>query len=418
MLIHKAHQLAVHVLLLTGAVGLFCAPVAAKDPVAELQAQLDRGDLKLNYEATRGYLASVLHALKVPVDSQGLVFSKTSFQASRISPQTPRALYFNDDVYVGWVWGGDVIELASVDPQHGPVFYLLYQKKTQRPRFIRENASCLQCHQSQLTGDVPGLLMRSVYPDHTGMPVLTAGTYVTTDQSPMSQRWGGWYMDGKSAEPGLANGLVNDANHPEDLSGTGDSFRGRFDASEYLSAHSDPVALLVLAHQTHLHNLLTKAHDETLAALKEEAAIAQVLGDKTNEHSDSTLARIKAVCEPVVQCMLFSGEAKYPGPIEGSSGFTSRFESLGPRDSKGRSLRDFDLRRRLFKYPCSYLIYSEQFDSLPDAAKQYIYRRMWKILTGRDDSPAFNHLSDADRDAIYQILRQTKKDLPAYWNKP
>lgn len=391
------------------------AAAGADEPVARLQSRMDQGQRVLSYDADRGYLESVLKELKVPVDSQGLVFSKTSFQASRISPQTPRALYFNDDVYVGWIWGGDVIEVASVDSRRGPVFYLLSQRQARRPRFVRENASCLQCHQSQLTGDVPGLLMRSVFPDHTGMPVFAAGTYVTTDQSPMTERWGGWYMDGNTAEPGMADGIVEDPNHPEHLTRTATDLSKQFNATAYLSAHSDPVALLVLAHQTHLHNLLTKANHETQIALKEEDAIDKAMGEKRSGHSQTTMARIKWACEPLVQGLLFSGEARFPSAVQGSTGFAARFERLGPADRRGRSLRQFELTHRLFRYPCSYLIYSAQFDSLPDAAKQYIYRRLWKVLTGRDDSAAFNHLSDADRDAIYQILRDTKKDLPSYW---
>jgi hypothetical protein len=385
------------------------------DPVARLQARIDRGEAHLQYDDRRGWLESVLRELRVPADSQGLVFSKTSFQPTKISPRTPRAVYFNDDVYIGWVQDGTVLEIASVDPKQGTVFYSLPQKKTDHPKFKHETSACLQCHQSQTTGDVPGLLFRSVYPDSEGMPILSAGTFVTTEQSPLSERWGGWYADGKLPDPGMANAIVLDADQPDQFTRSAASLDQQFDVKPYLSAHADPVALLVLAHQTHLHNLLARAAHETTLAVRDEQAIQKLLHEGPDEHSDTTQLRIKSACEPVVEAMLFSGEAPLEGDVCGSTDFARRFEQHGPRDAKGRSLRQFDLHTRLFKYPCSYLIYSEQFDALPEAAKQYIYRRLWQVLTGRDDSRAFSHLPDDRRDSLYEILRQTKAGLPAYW---
>lgn len=385
------------------------------DPIARLQSRIDRGDAKLQYDDHHGWLESVLRELHVPASSQGLVFSKTSFQPARISPRTPRAVYFNDDVYVGWVQGGSVLEIASIDPKQGTVFYSLPQKRADRPRFKRETSACARCHQSQTTGDVPGLLFRSVYPDSDGMPILSAGTFVTTEQSPLKERWGGWYADGKLADPGMANAILLDADHPEQLTRPAQSLDEQFDAKPYLSAHADPVALLVLAHQTHLHNLMSQAAHEVTLAVRDEGAIRRLLHEGADAHSQTEQLRIKAACEPVVEGLLFSGEAPLEGGVTGSTDFARRFESLGPRDSRGRSLREFDLRARLFKYPCSYLIYSEQFDALPDAAKSYIYRRLWQVLTGRDDSAAFSHLPDGLRDSLYEILRQTKAGLPAYW---
>jgi hypothetical protein len=388
---------------------------APADPVAQLQSKIDHGQIKLQYDDQHGWLESVLNALKVPADSQGLVFSKTSFQPTKISPRTPRAIYFNDDVYVGWVQGGTVLEIASVDPKHGTFFYSIPQQPSTRPRFKRETSNCLQCHQSETTGDLPGLLFRSVYPDSDGMPILAAGTFVTTEQSPLSERWGGWYADGKLPDAGLANAIVLDGDHPEQLTRSSEPLDQQFDIKPYLTSHADPVPLLVLAHQTHLHNLLTRAAHETEIAVRDEAAIHKLLHEGPDEHSGTTQLRIKSACEPVVEAMLFSGEAPLQGDVCGSTDFAKRFEQLGPRDAKGRSLRQFDLHTRLFKYPCSYLIYSEQFDALPEAARSYVYRRLWQVLTGRDYSKPFNHLPDDLRDSLYEILRQTKAGLPAYW---
>jgi mono/diheme cytochrome c family protein len=391
------------------------ARASKTDPVAELQQRIDRGDAGLTFDTRHGWLESVLRELRVPIDSQGLVFSKTSFQPDHISPRTPRAIYFNDDVYIGWVQGGKVLEVAAVDPQNGAAFYALSQKNQRRPRFIREDSSCMQCHQSEATGGLPGFLMRSVYPDAQGMPVLSAGTYLTTDRSPFNERWGGWYMDGKTKDLGMGNGIVNDLDRPDNLARTPTKLSMAFDTAPYLSAHSDVVALMVLAHQTRLHNLLARAGDETMRALRDEASIRQMLHEETDRHSQTTESRIKSACDPVVEGLLFCGEPALASPVEGSTNFVREFEKRGPRDHRGRSLREFDLHRRLFRYPCSYLIYSGQFSGLPEPAKQYIYRRLWQVLTGRDDSRPFSHLTDAERDAVYQIVRETKAGLPAYW---
>ena len=395
------------------------AIAAPADPVAQLQKEMDQGKATLSYDASHGYLKSLLEELKIPVDSQGLVFSKTSLQANLISPDSPRAVYFNDDVYVGWVRNARALEIASVDPVKGPVFYLLPQKSVQKPKFLQQEASCLQCHQSQLTHDVPGFLMRSVYPDHQGMPVFSAGTYLTTDQSPMNQRWGGWYMDGKAGDGGMGNAFVDDPAHPELLAPRSSSLSDLFDTRSYLSPHGDPVPLLVLAHQTNLHNLLTKAALDTHAALAEEKSILEAVGRDGHEgkHLPSTMTRIAAACDPVVKSLLFSGEAPLPSTLEPSTDYARHFQQLGPFDPQGCSLRQFDLQKRMFRYPCSYLIYSDQFNYLPSDARSYIYRKLWKILTGRDSSPAFSHLTDSDRDSIYQILQQTKPDLPPYWKR-
>ncbi|MSO23718.1 MAG: hypothetical protein EXQ58_10825 [Acidobacteria bacterium] len=165
------------------------------DPVAQLQQRLDRGDVQLEYAAPGGYLLSVLKQLQVSVSSQMLVFSKTSFQQYRIAPAAPRAVYFNDNAYVGWVQGGDVVELSAVDPERGAMFYTLDQRKTDKPRFIRRD-ECLQCHASPRTLGVPGHFVRSVFPDREGFPQLQAGSFLTDHSSPLKERWGGWYVTG------------------------------------------------------------------------------------------------------------------------------------------------------------------------------------------------------------------------------
>jgi hypothetical protein len=399
---------------------------APQDPVAAFKASLERGETKITPVAKRGYLDGLLAELKISPASQVVVFSKTSFQRTKISPKNPRAIYFNDDTYVAFVPGGDVLEIASVDPTLGTIFYTVKQDEAApvTGRFVRETDNCLQCHGDSMTRGVPGLLVRSVFADADGQPILQAGTFVTTHESPLKERWGGWYTTGTTADPHMGNTFFKaaDGNGAERVAAPKTAINdlsGEFDTSAYLTPHSDVVALMVLEHQTEAHNRIARASHGTLRALRDEKIMADALGEsiKPGEHSESTLGRIGHSCEPLVEYLLFCGETKLAGPVEGSSSFATEFAARGPRDAQKRSLRDFDLTTRLFRYPCSYLIYSRAIDGLPDAAKDYIHRRLGEVLSGRDTSEKFAHLSSADRAAVREILRETKPDLAEAWTR-
>ena len=234
------------------------APV--NDPVARLQKRIEARTVTLAHDGRHGYLEAVLQALDVDPASQVLVFSKTSFQRDRITPKAPRALYFNDSVYVGWVQSGDVLELSAVDPQQGAVFYLLDQSPTEKPAFQRYTHDCLQCHASGKTRDVPGHLVRSVFPLRSGQPAYNAGTFTTSHESPLSERWGGWYVTGThGAMTHMGNVFVTDADNPEKLDTAAGAnvtdLSGRLAIDHYLRPTSDIVALMVLEHQTQTQNL-------------------------------------------------------------------------------------------------------------------------------------------------------------------
>ena len=393
------------------------APV--DDAVTRLQKQVDSGKVKLRFEDDFGYLRSVLQALHVPLDSQLLVFSKTSFQAPRISPRMPRALYFRDDLAVGFVRTGDVLEFAALDPKQGVVFYTLDQEPNPHPHFARRD-SCLQCHQSGATLGVPGLMVRSVYPDRTGMPLFHEGSFITDHRSPFKERWGGWYVTGThGGQRHMGNAIYADGDQPDPLgneeSQNVTSLEGRIDTGAYLTPNSDIVALMTLEHQTRMANLITRVGWEARMAMFENAAINKALGRPAAELSESSEHRINSAVEEMLGYMLFVDETPLTAPVHGTSGFTEAFAARGPRDAKGRSLRDFDLHTRMFRYPLSYMIYSEAFDDMPPAAKDRLYKRLWEVLTGKDTNPVFARRSPADRKAILEILRDTKKDLPAYW---
>jgi hypothetical protein len=339
------------------------------------------------------------------------VFSRTSLQVDRIAPWSPRAIYFADEVYVGWVQGGPIMEIASVDPRLGAVFYTLTQERAERPTFERQGHTCLQCHDSSAsTGGVPGFIMRSVVADRHGYPVA-ADAGATTDSTPLGKRWGGWYVTGglgslqhmgNALTPALRGEMGNVqtylAKHPAVAVGGSTDLAKQFDTEPYLSPHSDAIALLVLAHQTYVHNLITLARYESLKA-------------SSYGNSPTLPVPVQGAAERLLRAMFFVGEAEYPARVTGTSAFESQFAARGLRDSKGRSLRDFDLETRMFRYPFSYLVYSEAFDALPSDVKSYLSRRLVEILAGEDASADFARLSTADRQAIREILEATKPAL-------
>jgi hypothetical protein len=388
--------------------------------VSRLFAEITAGKKQLEFAGEQGYLPALLAALDVPTSSQMLVFSKTSLQRHCISPRTPRAIYFTDDVYVGYCQNGDVLEISVADPQLGAVFYTLDQEQLERPALQRQTDNCLICHGSSQTKEVPGHVVRSVFTDAGGYPVLSAGTYRIDHTSPLSKRWGGWYVTGThGAERHLGNLIVRGKVVPEEVDNSAGqnrtSLEGLVETSDYLTPHSDLVALMVLEHQADAHNYLTRASFLTRQALHHQASLNRELGEPADHVWDSTKSRIKNAGEPLVEYLLFSGEAPLTAPLVGTSPFTEEFVRRSPRDSGGRSLRDFDLSRRLFKYPCSYLIYSPSFAALPGEARDYVLRRMWEVLNGQDRSEKFAHLSAEDRSNIVEILRDTLPGLPDYW---
>jgi hypothetical protein len=367
--------------------------------VADLNARLRDGAARFSFDPRSGFLQSALEGLGMPVDSQLLVFSRTSLQGRRIGEQNPRAIFFNDRAALGWVRGGDVIEVAAHDESAGIVFYTLEQRKelvTDPPQFKRASV-CLGCHVASDTLGVPGLLMFS-----TTRPEASqfSGVPRHVDQGdPLTQRFGGWFVTGST---GSARHMGNEAAAVDGRASRElASVDGLFDTAGYVTLTSDVVAHLVLTHQAGMTNLLTRAGWEAREAADRPATAADVMS---------------GVAREVVDHLLFVDEAKLVDRVRGVSGFAERFSARAPRDRRGRSLYELDLTRRLMKYPCSYLIYSPAFDALPPLVKEPIYRRMWDVLSGREDDPRYRAvLSRADRQAIVEILRETKNDLPPYF---
>jgi hypothetical protein len=290
--------------------------------------------------------------------------------------------------------------VASLDARQGANFYLLPQQTTPPLRQLARDTRCLACHYSTATVGVPGFLVRSIPSSPNGMIMPWLGNYTTDHRSPLAERWGGWYVTGKGGRH-LGNAPISDRSIQDVAIDNANlnvaSLANRFDTQRYLSPHSDIVALLVFDHQMRMMNLLTR--------LGWEARILEHDGGATS-------SSLSEIVSEVVDYMLFVDEAPLEG-VRGTSGFAERFSARGPRDAKGRSLRDLDLQRRLFRYPCSYMIYSEAFDALPRGARDAVYQRLWQALSASDSSLKYARVSTEDRQAIVEILRDTKKDFPS-----
>ena len=385
--------------------------------VAGLNARLEAGELDLRWEGRSGYLRSVLDAFDLPVESQLLVFSPTSFQSDYIEFDNPRAVYFADEVLLGWVRGAEVLEIAAFDRQQGSVFYSLAQTPEAEPRFERRE-TCLACHLSWDTLGVPGLQVMSMFPLPKDPNAYASGHFVD-HRSRLEDRWGGWYVTGTHGDSAhMGNVEVEDVDDPDATLGVVppaiESVEGRFDLEGYATPYSDVVALLVLDHQAHMTNLITRVGWESRRIAHREAQVApEDRGRSTDDGRFREIVEEAAV--ELIDYVLSVDEAPLPAGIAGVSGFAEAFSARGPYDSQGRTLRQISLDGRLFRYPCSYMIYTAAFDALPGFALDAIYRRMWAVLSGEVTGSPYDRLSLADRRAIVEILRETKPGLPDYF---
>ena len=290
----------------------------------------------------------------------------------------------------------------------------LDQTRVDTPQFSRQE-HCLSCHLSWDTLGVPGLQVQSVAPF---APNAYATGFVSDHRSRLEDRWGGWYVTGTHGGVAhMGNVEVTDVEDPQATVGKVPpdlaSLEGVFDLEGYLTPYSDIAALMVLEHQARLTNLITRIGWETRRILFRAEMAPSAAGGLTIE--PAFLDVIRDAASELVNYLLFVDEQPLAYPIEGTSGFTEVFSARGPTDSQGRSLHQLDLKRRLLRYRCSYMIYTDAFDALPDLAKDAIYHRMWEVLSGEAIGDRYASLTRADRQAVVEILRETKPDLPAYF---
>ena len=365
--------------------------VADTDTVVDrANKKLQDGSAKLVYDEKTGYLKSVLELLDIPVESQVMVYTQTSLQAQHIRINNPRAIYFNDTVSAGYIRGGGLIEIVAQDPKMGSVFYVVHEVPAAQPNFGRESSQCLRCHLSWDTLGVPGMSVLTTFPRKSENDYANGG--FVDHFRPIEERWGGWYVTGRQVPARhmgnyplfLPKGIVSS---PPSYA----SLKGVFDLDGYLSPYSDIAALMVLEHQAHFVNLVTRANYET--RLGEEPRIAEA-------------------ADALAEYMLFVDEAKIPSPIEGSSGFTAAFLRQGRSDAKGRSLRELDLKTHLQKYPLSYMIHSPAFQGMEAAPKKLVMQRIEKVLSGELSGEKYARFTPAMRTAIREILAGTQGEPP------
>ncbi len=401
---------------------LFYSTAIPKDAISLLKRRLASGRIRLEGDE-RQILRRLLSALDVPEASQMLVFSKTSFQKDRIDPAHPRAIYFSEDVYVGWCPGG-LIEIAAIDPVLGPTFYS-FDPHTGRdaPRFERD-ADCLRCHGGTFIRDIPGLLARSVFTDSAGQLKTSLGSELVDSTTPLEKRWGGWYVTARRAGPSHRGNLVvmrEEKPGPAETAAQASlaTLDKLVDTRPYLRASSDVTALLVFEHQVSVQNVLTRANQQCLRIMDYQKRLQasfkeQVTEEPTYESVQSVFA---SASQDVLDALLSKDAAPLPqGGIEGIGGFADAFNPNRKAGSSQPSLRQLDLEKRLFRYRCSYLIQSASFDRLQPTLRRLVLQRLWRVLTNPDDAPRYHYLEPAERDTIRQILTRTLGNLPSAWH--
>jgi hypothetical protein len=392
-----------------------------QDAISALKLKLTSGQLRLEgdeKQVVRGLLA----ALGVPEASQMLVFSKTSFQKDRIDPAHPRAIYFSDQVYVGWCPGG-LVEIAAIDPILGPIFYSVDPHAGRDPLRFQRDADCLRCHGGTFIRDIPALLVRSVFTDSAGQLMLSLGSELVDSTTPLEKRWGGWFVTARRAGPRHRGNLVLTSEQEpgsKELAAHASlaTLDKLVDTRPYLKPSSDVTALLVFEHQVCVQNALTKANQQCLRMIDYQKRLQKELKEPvTDEPTYESVRHVFAsASQEVLDALLSKDEAALPqGGIQGVGGFANAFNPTGTTSSSQPSLRQLDLEQRLFRYRCSYLIQSTTFERLQPTLRRRVLQRLWHVLTDPVAEPRYAYLESAERDMIRQILTATLPHLPPIW---
>lgn len=390
-----------------------------QDVIARLRADLNSGTVKLE-GSDREVVRHLLELLHIPVNSQLLVFSKTSFQKDRISPDQPRALYYTDNCYVGWVPGG-LVEIAAIDPRFGPVFYSFDPRApaAQAGYNFTRDSDCMRCHGGQFVPGIPGVFARSVFATSEGEPLYRQGTEIVDYRTPFSERWGGWYVTGKHGTA-VHRGNAFASEDGDKLvfnpaSGANvTNLTKFFDITPYLTNSSDIVSLLVFEHQTAMQNALTRAAINCRHMLDYQKRLQKELKEPSTgdePHYDSVCLTFDHTADEIVDVMLFKDEADLPDGISMPTGFQKAFATNVPRDKNGDSLKDLLVSDHLFKNRCSYLIYSDSFRALPASLKHRIYTRLASALDPKKPNPRYNYIHDSERKRIAAILHETQPEF-------
>lgn len=372
-----------------------------KDPFTLLKDDLEQGRLSLDESSEKAYLVSLLEALKIPVETQTLVYSTTSLQLSLISPRSPRALYFNDDLYLGYVPGGK-IEIVSIDPELGAIFYIFDIPKPGVRPVAERSRRCMNCHSDEDTRQVPGIVLKSVIPGPTGGSLESYRRGLSGHDIPLSDRFGGWHVTGAEGI-GKHWGNLTGRFTPQGIVTAPLPPGERFDWSVFPVATSDVLAHLLHEHQAGFVNRVVESH------YRLRSALARGRGRLL----PADQADVGRQVEELTRYLLFADEAPLPEDgIVGDPALKDAFLASRRPATSGESLRDFDLKTHLFRNRCSYMIHTPLFQALPEGFRRRIYERLDRALAASPVDAEFAYLRPDEKERIRDILKETVPGVP------
>jgi hypothetical protein len=324
-----------------------------------------------------------------------LVTSATSFQKTIISPRRPRALYFNDDTYVGFVPGGQ-IEAVAIDPDRGPMFYIFNRLvKGTVPR-IRRSENCLTCHATAQMDEIPQLVIESVVPGRTGGGEMAFRRGIHGHAVPLEDRFGGWVVTGAPESLKHHGNILVDWKEGKAVERPvkpGDLYA----PARYLLPTSDVLPQLLHEHQVGFVN-------RAVAATYRTRVLLHANGDK----ADAISTDLDKLSRDLVRYILFADEVPLPtGGVAGSKEFKADFLAKRTPAANGHALRDLDLETRLLKFRCSYMVESPAFAGLPTPLRRRVDKELVRALDPDTEAKDYAYLPAAEKRVIRGILAET-----------
>lgn len=375
---------------------LICGAVAESDPVSFADAphsywerksedrlqrfmnEVQAGRALVDASSDRAFFQSVLKGLNVPESSQMVVFSATSFQSGIVNPRSPRAIYFNEDTSVGFIPGGR-LEVASFDPHGGMMFYIFDRPRAEGVPAFGRSKSCMNCHTDTMSSGRPGHVINSVAVWWDGSTQETYRYDEVGHHVPMDVRFGGWHLTGTYLMAKSHANLVGNLT-PSGFKGEKNAPGDHADLTRYPRATSDILVQLVHEHQCGFTNRVIAA-----------------IYDHREKPGDAAAAQKAA--ESLAEYVLFKKEAPLPKGLAGDPDFVRDFQAAAP----GSPLRQFDLRTRIFKTRCSYMIQTPIWQALPGDVRNRA-EALLRAAVAEKPSPLGAHLSPEERAEIRPLL--------------